>query len=242
MSSLVDNVIFWVLPVLAPVVILALGAYYLITRPLRREERTRFLLEMIESALEQGQPIEHYIVSLAQTRDGSLGTRFYLLAAHLEQGRSLCEALEKVPGLGPPQLAAMLGIGESLGDYGRVLPACRELLHDGLSESRAMINYQVGFAFILNPVIAVGLPFIGMKVAPVISEVFRVSGKQLIPQFNFIMHILPWVCILQLALVLALYFFSVLFLGGPRLVAWLEASLLPAADWMWLRVPWRRKR
>jgi type II secretory pathway component PulF len=43
-------------------------------------------------------------------------------------------------------------------------------------------------------------------------------------------------------LVLALYFFAVLFLGGPRFVSWLEGRLVPAADWLWPRVPWRRNR
>src|SRR5580658_6029465 len=201
MSSLVDNVIFWVLPVLAPVVILALGAYYLITRPLRREERARFLLELIESALEQGQPVEHYIVSLAQTQDASLGPRFYLLAAHLDQGRSLGEALEKVPGLGPPQLASMLGVGESLGDYGQVLAACRELLHDGLSEARAVINYQVGFAFIVNPLIAVTLPYVAARVLPIFKDINNSFAIPLLPGFGFVARFLPWLCVLQLLLV-----------------------------------------
>jgi type II secretory pathway component PulF len=242
MNSFSAHLLLWVFPALLPISVLAVAAYYFTSRPLHREERSRFLVELIESALAQGQPVEHYIVSLAQTRDASLGTRFYLLAAHLEQGRSLADALEKVPGLGPPQLAAMLGIGESLGDYGRVLPACRELLHDGLSESRALINYQVGFAFILNPVIAVGLIFVATKVAPTLLETGRQMGVKLSPRFDFIMHVMPWVCVLQLLLVLALYFFAALFLGGPRFVSWLEAALFPAADWLWLRVPWRRKR
>jgi type II secretory pathway component PulF len=242
MNSLIANLLFWVLPVLLPVGILAAASYYLISRPLRREERARFLLELIESALDQGQPVEHYMVSLAQTRDGSLGTRFYLLAAHLEQGRSLGAALEKVPGLGPPQLAAMLGVGESIGDYGRVLPACRELLHDSLSEARAVINYQVAFAFILNPVIAVALPRVAALVASAYKDISSSLGIPLLPGFDFIVHVLPWLCVLQLLLVLALYFFAVLFLGGPRFVSWLEARLVPAADWLWLRVPWRRKR
>jgi type II secretory pathway component PulF len=242
MNSLIANVLYWVLPVLLPVGVLTAVAYYLITRPMRREERARFLLEIIQSALEQGQPVEHYIVSLAQTRDGSLGTRFYLLAAHLEQGRTLGAALEKVPGLGPPQLAAMLGVGESLGDYGRVLPACRELLHDGLSEARAVINYQVGFAFILNPIIAVALPQVAAKILPVFRDISHSLGIPLLPGFAFVVHVLPWFCVLQLLLVLAFYFFAVLYLGGPRFVSWLEGRLLPAADWLWLRVPWRRKR
>jgi type II secretory pathway component PulF len=238
MSSFTANILFWVLPV----TVLAAVAYYLTSRPLRREERARFLLELIESALDQGRPVEHYIVSLAQTRDGSLGTRFYLLAAHLEQGRSLAATLQKVPGLGPPQLAAMLEVGESLGDYGRVLPACRELLHDSLSESRALINYQVAFALLLNPVLAGALPFVATKVAPMLSGISLSMGLQPFPRLDFIVHILPWVSVLQLSLVLALFFFAVLFLGGPRFLSWLDASLLPAADWICLRVPWRRKR
>jgi type II secretory pathway component PulF len=123
-----------------------------------------------------------------------------------------------------------------------VLPACRELLRDGLSESRALINYQVGFAFIVNPMIAVGLMYVAARVAPVLRDTLGHYSVELLPRFDFIMRFLPWLCILQLLLVLALYFFSVLFLGGPRFVSWLEASLLPAADRLWLRVPWRRKR
>ena len=242
MNSLIANLLYWVLPVLLPVALLAAAAYYLISRPLHREERARFLLEVIQSALDQGQPVEHFIVSLAQTRDRSLGTRFYLLAAYLEQGRSLGAALEKVPGLGPSQLAAMLGVGESVGDYGRVLPACRELLHDGLSEARAVINYQVAFAFILNPVIAVVWPRVSALAAATAKDLSSSLRVPLLPGFEFILHVLPWLCVLQQLLALALYFYALLFLGGPRFVCWLEARLLPAADWLWLRVPWRRKR
>ena len=236
------HLLLWVLIALLPISVLAAAAYYLTSRPLHRQERARFLLELIESALAQGQPVERYIVSLARTRDGSLGTRFYLLAGYIEQGRSLAAALEKVPGLAPPQLAAMLGVGESLGDYGRVLPACRELLHDGLSESRASINYQVGFAFIVNPVIAVTLPFVATKIMPTLVGINQTLGIEPFPRMAFILRILPWVCLLQMLLVLALYLSGVLFLGGPRFVSWLEATLLPLADWLFLRVPWRRKR
>ncbi len=241
MNSYTVHLLWWVLRALLPVGALAAAAFYVTSRPLRRQERARCLLELIESALAQGQPVEHYIVSLAQTRDGSLGTHFYLLAAYLEQGRSLAAALEKVPGLAPPQLVAMLGVGESLGDYGRVLPACREVLHDALSESRALINYQVVFAFVLNPLIAVALFFVTAKVAPVIKDINSSLGIHLAPEFAFSVHVLPWLCLLQVLFVLALYFFAVLFLGGPRFISWLQASMFPA-DGLWLRVPWRRKR
>jgi type II secretory pathway component PulF len=242
MNNLTINFLFWVLVALLPVSVLAAAAFYMTSRPLRRQEHARFLLELVESALAQGQPVEHYIVGLARTRDESLGTRFYLLAAYLEQGRSLAAALEKVPGLAPPQLAAMLGVGENLGDYGRVLPACRELLHDGLSESRASINYQVGFAFILNPLIALGLPIIATKQMPMFRSLTGMIRVEPLPWLAFITHILPWVCLVQLLLVLALYVFAVFFLGGPRFLSWVEWSLLPVADRFWLLIPWRRKR
>jgi hypothetical protein len=47
---------------------------------------------------------------------------------------------------------------------------------------------------------------------------------------------------LQLLLVLAVYLFAMLFLGGPRFVSWIEERLVPAADWLHLHAPWRRKR
>jgi len=242
MHNFSAHLLSWIVPALLPASALAAAAYYLTSRPLRREEHARFLLELIESALAQGQPVERYIVSLSHSRDSSLGPRFHLLAAYIEQGRSLAGALEKVPALAPPQLVAMLGVGESLGDYGRVLPACREMLRDGLSQSRASINYQVAFAFILNPVFIAVLAFISTKVVPVFNDIRSSLRVPQSPAHAFLLHALPWIFVLQLLLVVALYFFAVLFLGGPRFVSWLGEALTPAADWIWLRAPWRRKR
>jgi type II secretory pathway component PulF len=105
-----------------------------------------------------------------------------------------------------------------------------------------VINYQVGFAFIINPIIAATLPYVAAKLLPLFKDASRSQGVAALPGFDFIVHVLPWLCVLQMLLVLALYFFAVLFLGGPRFVSWFEARLLPAADWLWLRMPWRRKR
>ena len=103
----------WMLPVLIPASAVAAAIYYVNRRPLRRQEDARFLLDLIESALQQGQSIEHHILSLAGSGDGSPGAQFHLLAAELEKGRGLIPALEKVPDLllsspffGVPFLAA----------------------------------------------------------------------------------------------------------------------------------------
>ncbi len=242
MDTFAAHFLVWVLASVLPISALAAIAYFFTSRPLHREEHARLLVELVESAIEQGVPVERYIVSLAETRDASLGARFHLLAAYLQQGRSLAAALEKVPALAPPQLAAMLEVGEQMGDYRRVLPACRELLRDGVSESRALINYQVGFAFLVNPMIACLLPFIGIKAMPIVHDITKSFAMHLPWQFQFLERMLPCLCILQMLAVLAIYVFSAFCFGGPRLMAWMERSLTPVADRMMWQMPWRRKR
>lgn len=89
-----------------------------------------------------------------------------MLAASVEKGHGLIPALEKVPELLPPQVLAMLKVGATLGDFRRVLPACRHLLHDGTSQTRALINYQIAFGLVLNPMMLYLLPVIFTKILP----------------------------------------------------------------------------
>src|SRR5258708_37422450 len=81
--------------------------YFLLTLPLRRNERGRFFLDLLEIGLKEGRTPETAFANAASSRDPSLGARFYLLAAYLEQGLSLSQALEQVPRLLPPQVRAM---------------------------------------------------------------------------------------------------------------------------------------
>jgi hypothetical protein len=238
---------FWLLPVLIPVAAMAAAIYYINSRPLRRQEGARFLLDLIDSAVQQGQSIEHHIISLANSRDASPGVRFHLLAAHLERGHGLIPALEKVPELLPPQVLAMLKVGASLGDFSRVLPACRLLLRDGTSQTRALINYQVAFGLILNPLMLVLLPMIFAVVLPVFKDVAIGMGLQIEPDsvYNRLPVMIPILFLVQMALLLGCYAFAVFVLGGTRFVSWLQAGMGPLrdwGDWLFLRVPWRRKR
>jgi len=88
------------------------GAVYLIhfffTLPMRRAERARLFLDLLEGALTRGQSIEAMVLSVAGSRDLSVGVRFHFLAAHIEGGLQLAEALEKVPRFLPPQITAIL--------------------------------------------------------------------------------------------------------------------------------------
>src|SRR5450631_4646012 len=64
------------------------GLVYLIhfffTLPMRREERARLFLDLVEGALNRGQSIEEMILSVAASHDRTVGVRFYFLAAHIE--------------------------------------------------------------------------------------------------------------------------------------------------------------
>ncbi len=99
--------------------------YFLLTLPMRRNERGRFFLDLLELGLKEGRTPESTIVEISASRDRAMGVRFHLLAVHLENGLRLGDALGKVPRLLPPQIRAMLKAGEAIGEMGRVLPAGR---------------------------------------------------------------------------------------------------------------------
>src|SRR5450830_1650226 len=68
---------------------LAWVVYFLFSLPLRRLERARLFLDLMGAALKSGRNLEQTIVAISQTRESSVGVRFHLLAAHLEQGLRL---------------------------------------------------------------------------------------------------------------------------------------------------------
>ena len=47
--------------------------HFLFTLPMRRAERARLFLDLLESALQRGQSLEAMILSIAQSRDRTLG-------------------------------------------------------------------------------------------------------------------------------------------------------------------------
>ena len=57
--------------------------HFFLTLPMRRAERARLFLDLLESALNRGQSVEEMILSIARSRDRTLGVRFHLLAAHI---------------------------------------------------------------------------------------------------------------------------------------------------------------
>jgi type II secretory pathway component PulF len=228
--------------VLLPVGLLGWLAYYLLSLPLRRQERARLFLDLLENILQQGRPVEPTLVEIAASRDTTPGVRFHLLAAHLEEGARLGQALEKVPRFLPPQIAAMLRVGEELGDLRKVLPACRALLNDAQSHVRGAASYLVVIAFVLSPFAVWMFNVLAIYVLPKFNEILSGLVEETPPLFALVTHVWRWFAFAQIAIFALLMIAALLYIGGPRFVKWFRWPAAPFADWIAWHVPWKRKR
>jgi len=242
-----DLAVFWggfTLALLCLLLVLGLpyAIYYVVSLPLRRQERARFFLDLLESSLKSGQSVEHGLVAMAHSRDRSLGVRFHLLAAHLESGLRLEQAVEKVPRLLPPQIAAMLKVGQQIGDLAKVLPACRQLLRDGVSQTRGALNYLLVLAFVITPIVPFLFASLSVFVVPKIHAIGQEFIGTLPPITEWIFGWSQTFIVIQIAIVILFLFLTLAFVGGPRLRAWGHPWHYPFTDRLSLWLPWRRKR
>jgi len=215
--------------------------HYLLTLPMRRIERALLFLDLVETAVKQGQRIEEALVSVSQSRDQTLGVRFHLLAAWLEKGLRLSEALPRVPRLLPPQILAMLAAGQQVGDVRKVLPACRQLLKDAVSQTRGAINYLVVLAFVLSPSAILVFNLLAVYVLPKFDEILRAMGGATTLS-TFVSHYMHWLMFAQAILFGALLLAAFIYIGGPRVVRWFQCRRFAFVDWIAWRVPWKHKR
>jgi type IV pilus assembly protein PilC len=239
--------IIYLLVGLLPALVLLYLIYFLLTLPLRRNERARLFLDLLELGLQSGRSPEIALTDVATSKDSALGDKFQLLATYLQQGIPLGHALEFVPRLLPPQVRAMLRTGARLGNLQKVLPACRLSLHGGISEVRGALNYLVILSFLATP-FAVAIPIIlKVKVIPSFEAIFAgmLEGRSL-PEFTrFILATSSYIAAVQVLIFTLVWFLTICYLGGPRLRAWF-GRILPGGgklvDWVLFSLPWRRKR
>src|SRR5712691_12774568 len=92
-TGLVINFLAYVVAGLVPACAATYLIYFVATLPMRRNQRARSFLNLIELGLQSGRTPEAIIVDASSSRDRSLGVRFHLLAAHLEEGMRLTPAL-----------------------------------------------------------------------------------------------------------------------------------------------------
>jgi type II secretory pathway component PulF len=211
--------------------------HFILTLPMRRAERARIFLDLTESALRQGRPLEETLISASYSGDTSLGARFHLVAAWLERNLSLGEALDKAPRYLPPQVTAMLLAGQKIGDIGKVLPACRQLLKDAVSQTRGAINYLVVLTLVITPLGTFIFRVIQVGVVPKFKEISAGIGGGDATLLAYLADHANALFLLQLGVLLALWLAAFIYIGGPRVAAW-----FPVLDRLYFHLPWRRKR
>jgi type II secretory pathway component PulF len=212
--------------------------HYCLTLPLRRAERARSFLWLVDTTLQQGLPLEETIISLARSRDESMGIQFHLFAAWLESGLSFEAALAKVPRFLPPQISAMLAAGKQMGDLAKVLPAGRQLLSDATSHMRGALNYLVILTLVISPFSMYVFCLLTILVFPKFIEVSEGMGSiGGVAFLSFLTGHFWEVVLLQGALLLLLWAAALTYIGGPRVTAW-----FPVLERVHYRLPWRRRR
>lgn len=217
--------------------------YFLLTLPLRRRERGRLFLDLLASGLDRGASPETVVSQVAATRDLSLGARFYLVADAVARGLRLSQALAAAPRFLPPQVIAVLGVGERTGKLPALLPVCRDLLQDGVSQVRGALNYLVLLVFAATPVLLFVPLAVQTYVLPKFTEVFaEMTGSQLPAFTRWVFseqRAFWWV---ELALIAFLWAVLIMYLGGPRLTGWINALAPGLVDRLAWQLPWRRQR
>jgi type II secretory pathway component PulF len=243
-AVLVLTFVVYLLLGLLPVCGLTYLIYFLLTLPLRRNERARLFLDLLELGLQEGRTPEAAVTAAASTRDRSLGVRFHLLAAHLEEGLRLSQALEQVPRLLPEQVRAMLITGERIGDIRKVLPACRLLLRDSVSQVRGALNYLILLAFAATPAVVFVPLMLRIYVLPKFREAFAgmLEGQSLPAFTRLVFEGSTTTTAIQLVLVAVVVMATLAYIGGPRLHGWIHRVIPGLQDGMLFRLPWRRKR
>jgi type IV pilus assembly protein PilC len=216
--------------------------HFIFSLPMRRAERARLLLDLIDDALARGQSLQEMILSLAQSRDTSLGLRFHLIAAHIENGLSPAAALEKTKRFLLPQISAMLRAGEQLGDLRKVLPACREILRERPEGVRSAMHYLFLVAVLVAPGTGLVASMLTVFVIPKFKEVGAGMNVQPGPLTGLVFDHSTYIVLLQIAVSLLLVVVVLFYAGGPHFARWFQIRSLPLADWLAWRIPWKRKR
>lgn len=240
----VATFIGYVLLFAAPLGALTALIHFFLSLPLRRRERARLFVDLLETGLTQGRSAEQTIMGVASSQDRTLGVRFHLLAAHLENGLRLEAALARVPRLLPPQVVSMLRVGARLGDLRRVLPACREWLRERPASVQSAYHYLIMLLVVFSPVAIFLLISLNVFVWPKLQEVFVGLGEGVaLPQLTrFALQSTRWLVGIQVCFMVGLLIAAFVYVAGPRIAGWLRGRTFPFADWMAWHIPWKRKR
>ena len=221
--------------------VLGLVIYFLFSLPLRRQERTRLFIDLLDVSLAEGFHPEQAIVSISQSRERSVGLRFHQLAAYLEDGLRLSDGIARMKRWLPGPVRCMLRAGEEIGDLRAVLPACRAWVTAGTTQMWKAQHYLLllvmaaPFTLVVMQLIAVFIwpkfreIMLDMDVPPTPSVAEHVIGNPLVIAFTALMP-------------LVVFFLALSHIGGTQWIAGSHRSIRSLADWFAYALPWRRKR
>ena len=216
--------------------------HYLLSLPMRRRDAALFFLDLLETVLQRGQPVEPAIISAAENHDRSIGVRFFMMATRIEGGARLGEALDQEPRFLPPQINAILRAGEKLGDLKKVLPACREVLRIAPDTVRTTMHYMVAILLLFAPAASGMICLVSVMVVPKFKEVAAGANVPLWPLTTFVFGNTFWLVAYEAVVFCALAAVTFIYIGGPGFVRSFQFGRFPVVDWIAWQVPWKQKK
>src|ERR1039458_10023180 len=185
--------------------------HFLLSLPMQRRDRALFFLDLTETVLQRGQPVEQAILAAAENHDRAIGVGFYMVAAHIEGGARLGEALEKVPRFLPPQITAILRAGEKLGDLKKVLPACREVLRVAPDTVRSTMHYMMAILLLFAPIAVWLIILLTVFIIPQFKALAAGMNFQVWPFTQFVFEHTSWLVEFEMAIFALLVFVAVIY-------------------------------
>jgi type II secretory pathway component PulF len=216
--------------------------YYLLSLPLRREERARLFVDLLQTGLQNGQSPEQIFVAVAKTGDPSIGRPFRRLARRIENGLTLMAALEKMPRLLPRAIFATLKTGAEIGDYSKALAACSEMLREAPDQMQKAQNYVLLLVFGVGPIGTGILATLCIYVFPKFAEIFKDMGVENSAALELISHHRSWFLAASAVVTVLSWGWALFHIGGPRFVSWIETVVPRFGDRVLMWIPWWRLR
>jgi type II secretory pathway component PulF len=236
------DIAIWALFFMAPMTVMVGVMYVCLTAPARRNQRARLFLDLLETGLRMGQSPERTITAISETHDRSVTALFHLLAAHIEEGARLNQALALTPRFLPRSIAEVVQIGARENTLERLLPAARAMLVDVNSRLRGALNYVIVFAVAVVPGMFVFMPLLSIFVWPKLKLIL-LDMEATPPAFTTAVFenyaVGTTIEILLGATVAAL---AAAYVAGPRAQLLMRKLFGSLPDRIALALPWRRYR
>lgn len=258
-TDLPTYLLLWLpVPALACVAV-CVALWWLVSRHARWFEETELFLDTIEAGIADGLGVGNALAGLAEQHGRAVSPAWRRVAADLQAGRSLTDALDRNPELLPAPIAGLLKTGEVSGEWRAVLAGARQWLQRPKpgelpcyagSEADASVparlslwSHGVMFNAVLMALFGGAVTWLlGATVFGTIAVSMRGLDMEPPAVLVLVRDWYPAVMAVQAVCTAGMVMLALACLGGPRLGLWLE-RLAPARARSWLQaLPWRRRR